>query len=139
MPKRYEHFDIAPLREPASQIDRLEHALAAMAYIVLRHGPQYAPYLDRLEKELEQARQTDERAKRIYANYRSRNSDASPKQLEISRPLLPSPPTPKNTQDSDGKSLRLALAATRGFEPHSSACERKSAKSNALFLFRSFR
>ena len=37
-------------------IGRLEHALVLAAYIVLRHGATYAPYVDRLEKELEAAR-----------------------------------------------------------------------------------
>lgn len=52
-------------------IERLERALALAAYIVLRHGPIYAPYLDRLERELEVARRNDptERAKRILETY----------------------------------------------------------------------
>ena len=52
-------------------IEELERALALAAYIVLRHGPIYAPYIDRLEKELERARKNDptERAKRILQTY----------------------------------------------------------------------
>jgi hypothetical protein len=52
-------------------IERLERALALAAYIVLRHGPVYAPYIDRLERELEAARRDDpiERAKRILEIY----------------------------------------------------------------------
>jgi coproporphyrinogen III oxidase-like Fe-S oxidoreductase len=52
-------------------IERLERPLVLAAYIVLRHGPIYAPYIDRLERELEAARQNDptERAKRILATY----------------------------------------------------------------------
>lgn len=52
-------------------IERLERALALAAYIVLRHGSVYAPYIDRLEKELEAARRNDptERAKRILETY----------------------------------------------------------------------
>jgi hypothetical protein len=52
-------------------IDQLERALALAAYIVLRHGPVYTPYIDRLEKELEAARRNDptERAKRILQTY----------------------------------------------------------------------
>lgn len=52
-------------------VERLEHALVLVAYIVLRHGPIYAPYIDRLERELEAARQNDptERAKRILETY----------------------------------------------------------------------
>jgi hypothetical protein len=52
-------------------VERLERALVLAAYIVLRHGPVYAPYIDRLERELEVARRNDptERAKRILATY----------------------------------------------------------------------
>jgi hypothetical protein len=52
-------------------IERLECALALAAYIVLRHGSVYAPYIDRLERELEAARRNDptERAKRILEAY----------------------------------------------------------------------
>lgn len=52
-------------------IERLERALALAAYMVLRHGPVYAPYIDRLERELEAARRNDpsERAKRILETY----------------------------------------------------------------------
>jgi hypothetical protein len=52
-------------------IEQLERALALAAYIVLRHGPIYAPYIDRLERELQNARKNDptERAKRILQTY----------------------------------------------------------------------
>lgn len=52
-------------------IERLERTLALAAYIVLRHGDVYAPYIDRLENELEAARRNDptERAKRILETY----------------------------------------------------------------------
>src|SRR4051812_2584584 len=52
-------------------VERLKRALALAAQIVLRDGAAYAVYLDRLESELEAARQKDptERAKRILANY----------------------------------------------------------------------
>ena len=52
-------------------IGRLEHALVLAAYIVLRHGSVYAPYIDRLEKELEAARRNDpvQHAKRILETY----------------------------------------------------------------------
>lgn len=55
-------------------IGRLEHALVLAAYIVLQHGPVYAPYVDRLEKELEAARRNDptEHAKRILETYTAR-------------------------------------------------------------------
>ena len=51
--------------------DRIERALVVLARIVLRHGPQYAPLLERLEKELEAARRNDpaERARRILQTY----------------------------------------------------------------------
>lgn len=54
-----------------SMIERLERALVLVAYIVVRHGPVYAPYIDRLERELEMTRQNDptERAKRILETY----------------------------------------------------------------------
>ena len=52
-------------------IEQLQRALTLAAYIVLRHGPIYAPYIDRLEGELENARKNDptERAKRILQTY----------------------------------------------------------------------
>lgn len=52
-------------------IEELERALALAAYIVLHHGPIYTPYIDRLERELENARKNDpaERAKRILQTY----------------------------------------------------------------------
>lgn len=57
-------------------IERLERALVLVAYIVMRHGPVYAPYIDRLERELERARQNDptERAKRILQTYAAEGS-----------------------------------------------------------------
>lgn len=53
------------------EIERIEKALALAAYIVLRHGPTYAIYIDLLEAELEAARRSDptERAKRILETY----------------------------------------------------------------------
>lgn len=53
-------------------LERLERALVAMAYIVVRHGPAYAPILDRLEREVEDRRRRDEpvsRARRLLAAY----------------------------------------------------------------------
>ena len=51
--------------------ERLERALVYAAYIVVRYGPQYAPIVERLERELEAARREDpvERAKRILERY----------------------------------------------------------------------
>lgn len=51
----------------------IEHALAVVAYIVLRHGEAYAPLLDRLEAEVEEARRRTshrERAQRILAGFK---------------------------------------------------------------------
>lgn len=52
-------------------LERLERALAVMAYIVLRHGAVYAPILERLEREVEAARRDDpiSRAKHILDRY----------------------------------------------------------------------
>jgi hypothetical protein len=52
-------------------LERLERALAVVAYVVLRHGAVYAPILERLEREVELARRNDPltRAKRILAGY----------------------------------------------------------------------
>src|SRR5262249_40489409 len=47
-----------PDRFGRAMIQRLERALALAAYIVLRHGLVYAPYIDRLERELEVARRS---------------------------------------------------------------------------------
>ncbi len=53
------------------RVDRLERALVVAAYIVVRYGAVYAPYVDRLEAELEAARKGDAaaRARRILARY----------------------------------------------------------------------
>jgi hypothetical protein len=68
-----------------SLVERLEHALVLVAYIVLRHGPIYAPYIDRLERELEAARQNDptERAKRILETYAAKG-DTNAARLGVS-------------------------------------------------------
>lgn len=52
-------------------VDRLEKAVHAMAYIVLRHGEAYGPLLDRLADELEARRRAPsarDRAQRILAS-----------------------------------------------------------------------
>jgi hypothetical protein len=48
-----------------------DRTIALAAYIVLRHGLVYAPFIDRLERELEAARRDDptERARRILQAY----------------------------------------------------------------------
>jgi hypothetical protein len=71
-------------------IEELERALALAAYIVLRHGPTYAPYIDRLERELENARKNDptERAKRtsdLYGRRRSEGDSFEPFTLVLER------------------------------------------------------
>jgi hypothetical protein len=52
-------------------LERLERALAVVAYVVLRHGAVYAPILERLEREVEAARRDDPmmRAQRILHGY----------------------------------------------------------------------
>lgn len=57
--------------EASACVARLERALVLAAYVVLRHGDVYAPYLDRLEKELEAARADDPaaRAKAVLDRY----------------------------------------------------------------------
>jgi hypothetical protein len=60
--------------KPASDyvsLARLERALAVVAYVVLRHGPVYAPILERLEQEVAAARRGDPtiRAQAILAAY----------------------------------------------------------------------
>lgn len=52
-------------------LERLERALAVVAYIVVRHGNVYAPILERLEREVEAARRNDPtvRAQRILEAY----------------------------------------------------------------------
>src|SRR5262245_63777770 len=59
-------------------IEQAKRALALAAYIVLRHGAVYAPYIDRLERELKPARKNHptERAKRIL--HRRRWSEGNP-------------------------------------------------------------
>jgi hypothetical protein len=76
-------------------IERLERALALAAYIVLRHGQGYAPYIDRLESELEIARRSNpvDRAKRILETY---TPEGGRKAMRLSHSLLCSSdgPTP---------------------------------------------
>lgn len=51
-------------------VERLEKAVHAMAYIVLRHGDGYGPLLDRLADALEERRRAPsarDRAQRILA------------------------------------------------------------------------
>lgn len=51
-------------------IEQLEQTLHALAYIVVRHGEAYGPLLDRIERELEEARRRPshrDRAQKILA------------------------------------------------------------------------
>lgn len=60
-----------PPARTQSLVERLERALVVAAYIVVRHGPVYAPLVDRLERELEAARRDDpvDRARRILERF----------------------------------------------------------------------
>lgn len=55
-----------------SSLDDLERALALAAFLVARHGNRFAPILERVEREIEEARRADpaERAQRILERYR---------------------------------------------------------------------
>ena len=61
----------APRAVPPPLIERIERALVLAAYVVVKHGPVYAPLLDRLETELQAARRNDptELARRILKDY----------------------------------------------------------------------
>ena len=76
-------------------VERLERALVLVARIVLLHGAVYAPYIDRLEMELERARRNDplERARRILANY-TVDGDENAIRLSQSRLCSKDGPTP---------------------------------------------
>lgn len=76
-------------------VERIERALVLAAQIVLQHGPVYAPYIDRLEMELEKARKTDptERAKRILERY-TVDGDTNAMRLSHSRLCSKDGPTP---------------------------------------------
>lgn len=56
-------------------IERLERALAIAAYVVVLDGPVAAPLFNRLERELEKARATDDsvsRARALLERYQTR-------------------------------------------------------------------
>lgn len=56
--------------DPLPSVEELEEALAVVAYIVLRHGDVYAPIMDRLQREVEEARRrvpSGDRARQILA------------------------------------------------------------------------
>lgn len=55
----------------ADRLQYLEHRLAVMAYIVLRHGEVYAPLMERIEAEIEEVRRKGavrDRAQQILRN-----------------------------------------------------------------------
>lgn len=59
----------APPRKPPT-IERLEQAVVEFAALVVRDGPEYAPFLERAQRELEAARNSPEQqARRILAEY----------------------------------------------------------------------
>jgi coproporphyrinogen III oxidase-like Fe-S oxidoreductase len=99
-----------------TMIERLERALVLAAYIVLRHGPIYAPYIDRLERELEAARQNDptERAKRILATY-AVHGTPNAMRLENSRGLSKSYATMQRK-----RAVSVANSALTSFEARQS-------------------
>jgi hypothetical protein len=76
-------------------VERLERALVLAARIVLLHGAVYAPYIDRLEMELERARRNDplERARRILEIY-TVDGDENAIRLSQSRLCSKEGPTP---------------------------------------------
>lgn len=58
-------------------VERLERALAVVAYLIKLDGPKMAPLFERLERELAAMRQTEDtvgRAKRLLESYSSRHS-----------------------------------------------------------------
>ena len=57
----------ATTKSDAVTIERLEKAVHAMAYIVLRHGEKYGPLLNRLADELEERRRAPSAADRARA------------------------------------------------------------------------
>lgn len=66
--------------EELPSVERLERALVLAAYIVVRHGPQFAPIVERLESELAAALRDDpvERARRILQRYSVNGRRESP-------------------------------------------------------------
>lgn len=67
------------LLHSASLEDRLEGALLVAAYAVVKHGPQYAPIVDRLERELESVRRENPtaRAIKILERYRGNGHESA--------------------------------------------------------------
>lgn len=62
----------APPLRPLT-IERLEQLVVEFAALVVRDGPQYGPFLERAQRELEAARNSPEQqARRILADYAAR-------------------------------------------------------------------
>ncbi|WP_409562638.1 hypothetical protein [Hyphomicrobium sp. MC8b] len=81
-------------RAREEHIARIERALVLAAYIVLRHGDVYAPYINRLEKELAAARADDPaaRARRILEDHAKPIAAAPPQRGSgTARPALAPP------------------------------------------------
>lgn len=76
------------LRGEHFPLERLERALAFVAALIVRDGDQYAPVLDRLERELEAARRNSAtaRAKRILEEFREKAATAEPIRLTSDPP-----------------------------------------------------
>ena len=75
-------------------LERLERALAIVAYVVVQHGKVYAPILERLEREVEAARRDDPvlRARKLLAAY---TDDGGLKAMPLSNACLISSEYPK--------------------------------------------
>jgi hypothetical protein len=63
------------LKQPERTLERIERALAVAAYVVVKHGPVYAPLLESLEREAERLRDAERnspeaRARRVLESYR---------------------------------------------------------------------
>jgi len=67
-------FEKCHISDEPVTIEEIEKALAVAAYLVVRYGPVYAPLVDRLERELEDAKRNEPiaKAKRILAEYAKR-------------------------------------------------------------------
>ncbi|WP_334150370.1 hypothetical protein [Hyphomicrobium sp.] len=74
MPRRSSHIGRrkAPPLKPLT-IERLEQLVVEFAALVVRDGPQYGPFLERAQRELEAAKNgIEEQARRILADYAAR-------------------------------------------------------------------
>ena len=94
-PKTASAWQRPAIAQNSPLVERLERALVLAARIVLLHGPVYAPYIDRLEMELERARRNDpmERARRILEIY-TVEGDENAIRLSQSRLCSKDGPTP---------------------------------------------